>query len=150
MTKVHPISYTPPKEGEADYTTCNVAAEEIGKYHGYEMVVLTNENSASAAELFTAALRDYDLAEIVGVKTFGKGSMQSIIPLSYYGNTYVGAIKLTTKLYFPPCGEGYDGGIGITPDYPVELSEEAASVHFLKLTEDIDNQLQKAISLLVD
>lgn len=150
VTKVRVVSYEPPQEGEADYRTCNVTADQIGKYRGYEMVVLANQDTASAAELFTATLRDYELADIVGVKTFGKGSMQSIIPLSYYGENYVGALKLTTKLYFPPCGIGYDGGIGIEPDYPVELSEEAAAVHFYKLTEDIDNQLQKAISLLVD
>lgn len=150
VTKVRPISYEAPEPGEGDYRTCNVTADQIGKYRGYEMVVLTNGKTASAAELFTAALRDYELAKIVGVKTFGKGSMQSTIPLSYYGENYLGALKLTTKLYFPPCGIGYDGEIGIEPDYPVELSEEAAAVHFYKLTEDIDNQLQKAISLLVD
>ena len=76
--------------------------------------------------------------------------MQSIIPLSYYGNTYQGALKLTTKLYFPPCNEGYDGGIGITPNFTVELEGIAADTHFYKLTEEIDNQLQKAVSLLID
>lgn len=133
-----------------DYATCNVTSGDIAKYSKYEMVVLANENSASAAELFTAALRDHDKALIVGVNTYGKGSVQSIIPLYYYGDQYYGAIKLTTKLYFPPCGEGYDGGIGIAPDYPVELEGEAAEVHFYKLTEEIDNQLQKAVSLLID
>ena len=114
------------------------------------MVVLANENSASAAELFTAALRDHQLAKIVGVNTYGKGSVQSIIDLTYYGDQYFGGLKLTTKLYFPPCGEGYDGGIGIAPDYPTELEGIAAETHFYKLTEEIDNQLQKAVSLLIE
>ena len=150
VTKVGVLSYQEPDEGEADYRTCNVSAEDIGRYRGYEMVVLVDNDTASAAELFTAALRDYELAKIVGVKTFGKGSMQSTIPLSFYGEEYVGALKLTTKLYFPPCGEGYDGGIGIEPDHVVELEGEAAEINFYKLTEDIDNQLGKAISLLID
>ena len=145
-TKVGLVNYG----SKSDYTTCNVTNEDIGKYRGYEMVVLANENSASAAELFTAALRDYELAQIVGVKTYGKGSMQSIISLDYYGDEYHGALKLTTKLYFPPCGLGYDGGIGIKPNHQVELEGLAAETHFYKLTEDIDNQLQKAVSLLID
>lgn len=143
VTKVKTVNYSD------EYATCNVSSSDIGKYKGYEMVVLANENSASAAELFTAALRDHKIAKIVGVNTYGKGSVQSIIPLEYYGD-YHGAIKLTTKLYFPPSGEGYDGGIGIAPDYPVELEGEAAEIHFYKLTEEIDNQLQKAVSLLID
>ena len=151
-TKVGVLSYEAPDEGEADYRTCNVTAEDIGRYRGYKMVVLVDNDTASAAELFTAALRDYELADIVGVTTYGKGSMQSTIPLSFYGEDYVGALKLTTKLYFPPCGEGYDGGIGIEPDYVVELEGEAAEINFYKLMlkEDIDNQLKKAISLLID
>ena len=150
ITKVKIVNYA----SNSDYATCNVTASDIGKYRGYEFVVLANENSASAAELFTAALRDHNLAQIVGVNTYGKGSVQSIIPLDYYGDlnnmTCYGALKLTTKLYFPPCGEGYDGGIGIAPNYPVELEGIAAETHFYKLTEEIDNQLQKAVSVLID
>ena len=95
-------------------------------------------------------MRDHGKAKIVGLNTYGKGSVQSFVPLSYYGDDYYGAIKLTTKLYFPPCGVGYDGGIGIAPDYHVELEGEAADTHFYKLTEEIDNQLQKAVSVLID
>ncbi len=146
ITKVKAVNYG----STSDYVTCNVTESEIGMYSKYKMVVLANENSASAAELFTAAMRDHNVAKVVGVKTYGKGSVQSIIPLSYYGDKYYGAIKLTTKLYFPPCGEGYDGGIGIAPHYAVELEGIAAETHFYKLTEEIDNQLQKAVSVLVD
>ena len=150
VTKVKAVTFAQ----NSDYVTCNVSESDIGKYNKYKMVVLANENSASAAELFTAALRDHNLAQIVGVNTYGKGSVQSIIPLEYYNpnnsNVYFGALKLTTKLYFPPCGEGYDGGIGIAPNYPVELEGIAAETHFYKLTEEIDNQLQKAVSLLIN
>ena len=133
-----------------EYSSCNVTKEDIGKYSNYQFVVLVNENSASAAELFTSVLRDHELAQIVGINTYGKGSVQSIIPLSYYGEDCYGGLKLTTKLYFPPCGIGYDGGIGIKPNHEVELEGIAAETHFYKLTEEIDNQLQKAVSLLID
>lgn len=146
ITKVNTVKYA----ASSAYSTCNVTNEDIGKYSGYDMVVLANGNSASAAELFTSALRDHELAQIVGEKTYGKGSMQSIISLSAYGEEYYGALKLTTKLYFPPCGIGYDGGIGIEPNYTVKLEGEAANINFYKLTEDIDNQLQKAVSVLID
>ena len=58
-----------------DYAACSVAQEEIGMYADLDMVVLCNENTASAAEVFTATMRDYGLAKIVGQTTFGKGIM---------------------------------------------------------------------------
>ena len=142
ITKVEPIAYS-----NASYTVCDVSRSDIGKYRDAieEIVVLCNEGTASAAELFTAALRDYELADIVGTKTYGKGSMQSILPLDRFG--YGGALKLTTKMYFPPCGEGYDG-IGITPDEVVELSEEAKKYSVYLLPQSLDNQLAAAIKIL--
>lgn len=135
-------------EHTGSYASCNVTAGEIGMYGKYEMVVLVDENSASAAELFTAALRDHGKATIVGTKTYGKGSVQSILPLDYFDGAF-GGLRMTTMLYFPPSGEGYDG-VGITPECVVELEGIAAETHFYKLTEEIDNQLQKAVSLLID
>ena len=102
------------------------------------MVVLVNENTASAGELFTAALRDYNKASIIGTKTYGKGSMQSVIPLSNGG-----AIKLSSEMYYPPYGENYDG-VGIVPDKTVELSAEAQA-NFYKLTDEEDIQLMSAL-----
>ena len=134
----------------SDVLACNVTEADIGKYSGYDFTVLINENSASAAEMFTSALRDHNLAQIVGVKSYGKGSIQSLVRLDNYGSQYYGGLKFTTKLYFPPCGEGFDGGIGIEPHYTVELEGIALETHFYKLTEEIDNQLQKAVSLLID
>ncbi len=106
-----------------------------------KMVVLCNESTASAAELFTAALRDYDLAEIVGVKTFGKGTMQTTYTLEDGS-----AIKMSTAFYNPPSNESYDG-VGIIPDYEVKLDEKWES-RFYKMPKEEDRQLQKAIELV--
>lgn len=125
-----------------DYAGCSVSKEDIGKYRDLGCVVLANGSTASAAELFTSNFRDYGLGAIVGTTTYGKGTMQSILPLSYYG--YEGGLKLTTRRYFPPCGESYEG-IGIAPDIEVELDEAAQAVNIYKLADADDNQLQRAI-----
>lgn len=127
--------------------SCNVSSEDIGKYRGYEMAVLCNGETASAAELFTAALRDYELATIVGTTTYGKGSMQTIRSLLPYG--FDGALKMTTAFYYPPLGEGYDG-IGIEPHVTVELSEEAAKINIYEIRDAEDNQLMEAIRQISD
>lgn len=126
-----------------DYESCSVSALDIGKYAAYEFSVLVNENTASAAELFTAVLRDYELATVVGVNTFGKGSVQSYIPLSSYGMK--GVLKVTTSHYFPPCGQGYHG-VGITPDVFLELKDD---VNIYTAKEEEDNQLVCAIGMVV-
>ncbi|MBO7376904.1 MAG: PDZ domain-containing protein [Clostridia bacterium] len=130
------------------YSTCNIRSEDIGKYREAvfgKSVVLANENTASAGELFTSAMKDYGIAKVVGVQTYGKGSMQSILPLAYYG--YEGALKLTTRMYFPPLSEGYNG-IGIIPDLEVPLAEELKSRSYLEYTDAEDNQLGAAVGLL--
>jgi len=111
------------------------------------VAVLTNGQTASAAELFTAALRDYTDqgsydATIVGLKTFGKGTLQRFF-LMKDGS----AFKISVGRYDPPYAENYDGK-GITPDIEVELSEEAASINFNKLTDQNDNQLIAAVEAL--
>ena len=123
---------------------CNVSAEDIGKYKDLDMVVLCNGDTASAAELFTANVRDHGLGAIVGETTYGKGSMQGFIDLSYFG--YDGVLKLTNRMYYPPNGESYDG-IGISPDVTVELSEEAKGYNIYDIFGDVDkdNQLAEAI-----
>lgn len=139
------VSLAEPRTYTGSYASCNISREEIGKYRELDCVVLCNGSTASAAELFTATFRDYQLAPIVGTTTFGKGSMQSIFSLAYYG--YSGALKLTTALYYPASNRGYDG-IGITPDHVVELSEAAASKNIYALTDGEDDQMQKALELL--
>lgn len=94
------------------------------------MAVLVNGDSASASEIFAAALQDYDWAEIVGEQTYGKGIVQYIIPLSDGS-----AVKLTSAKYYTPNGECIHG-IGVTPDVKVAADENSAS----------DTQLEAAVS----
>jgi len=106
------------------------------------MAVLANESTASAAELFTSALQDYEKAVFVGKTTYGKGSMQSIVQLGDGS-----ALKLTTRMYFPPFSESYEG-IGIVPDLDVDMSEAVAGKNIYKITDEEDTQLQAAIKWL--
>jgi carboxyl-terminal processing protease len=106
------------------------------------LVVLCNQYSASASEILIGALKDNQAATIVGVTTYGKGLVQSIIPLSENGD----AIKLTTEEYLTPNGTAING-VGITPDYEVSLPDDVLNGE-VELTIDNDTQLQKAIELL--
>lgn len=130
------------------YAGCNVSESDIGKYREYvigKSAVITNGHTASAAELFTSALMDYDISTIVGTKTYGKGSMQSIFSLENYG--FMGALKLTTKKYFPPISDGYDG-IGIYPDVQIELDDAIKNKNLYTISDAEDNQLQAAIAAI--
>src|SRR5262245_60884579 len=86
---------------------------------GAELVVLVNGGSASAAEIVAGALRDQNRAELIGHKTYGKGSVQTVMPLSHGG-----AIKLTTSRYYTPSGVSIHGK-GINPDIVAEGPEQA-------------------------
>lgn len=127
---------------EGDYATCNVSREDIGKFKGLDMVVLCNENTASAAELFTATFKDYGIAKVVGTTTFGKGKMQNTFPLSSFGLD--GAVKFTTHMYYSKSKVGYDG-IGIKPDVEIPLNEAAKNYNVFDIPDDKDNQLLEAI-----
>jgi carboxyl-terminal processing protease len=90
---------------------------------GIPLVVLINGGSASSSEIVAGALQDHRRAVLVGVRSFGKGSVQTVIPLSDRG-----AILLTTARYYTPSGRSIQG-LGIDPDVPVaETSEE--ELHF--------------------
>ena len=106
------------------------------------MVVLVNENSASASEVFTGAVKDYGVATVVGTRTFGKGIVQTLFPLSDGS-----AVKLTTNHYYTPDGHDIHEK-GVEPDVVEELNEEAATMAVVP--EEKDNQLQKAIEILKD
>ena len=106
------------------------------------MAVIANGQTASAAELFTSALKDYKKATVVGTKTYGKGCMQSMIPLSFGGG-----VKLTTALYYPPFSDNFDG-VGVTPDIEVNMEGDAAKKNLYKLADIEDTQLQAAIAAI--
>ena len=104
------------------------------------LVVLINGQSASASELFSGAIKDYEVGTLVGTKSFGKGIVQSILPLSDGS-----AIKLTVAKYYTPNGVCIHG-TGIEPDVTIELPDSVDSP--LNLTRAQDTQLQKAIEIL--
>ena len=129
------------------YASCNVLPDEVGMFANLDMAVLCNENTASAAEVFTASLRDHKNVPIIGETTFGKGILQHYYSLALLtGGVYDGHVKITTHAYVTECGITYHGiGIAPTEGYEVALSEEAKGYHFYLLPEKLDNQLQKAI-----
>jgi len=105
------------------------------------MTVLINGKSASAAELFAQALKDYDKARAVGTTSFGKGSMQEIHKLSDGS-----AIDFTVALYNPPTSRNFDG-VGVKPDYEVKISPDLEK-EMENLDETSDPQLKKALEVV--
>jgi len=104
---------------------------------GETLIVLINNGSASASEIVAGALKDHKRAIVIGENSYGKGSVQSIIPLKNKG-----AIRLTISKYYLPSGESISG-TGITPDIEVvENSEE------FRINTETDNQLSFAVKLL--
>ena len=99
--------------------------------------MLINYGSASASEIVAGALKDHKRATIIGENSYGKGSVQSIIPLKNKG-----AIRLTVAKYYLPSGKSISE-VGVTPDIEiVEGSDE------FKINSDTDNQLNFAIKLI--
>lgn len=106
------------------------------------MAVVVNENTASAAELFTSALRDYEKAVIIGEKTYGKGCGQSAFRLSTGGYVWI-----TSFYYNPPFGDNYDGE-GIYPNIKVEMPEEYLNKNIFLVPYESDTQLRAAVAYL--
>ena len=104
---------------------------------GKTLIVLINYGSASASEIVAGALKDHKRAIIIGENSYGKGSVQSVIPLKNNG-----AIRLTIAKYYLPSGKSISE-VGVTPD--IEVIEESEK---FKINSDTDNQLNFALKLL--
>lgn len=110
--------------------------------YGLPMVVLVNEMTASASELFTAAIQDYDMGVIMGTNTFGKGIVQQVRTFPSDG----AGIQLTIEEYYTPNGKNIHE-VGIQPDIVVELSENYDPSIYTPDMEN-DNQLKAAYDLV--
>ena len=126
-------------ESDSGYVTAGYPMED-GHQLDLPLAVLVNGSSASAAEVFTGAVMDYDAGIVVGTQTFGKGIVQSLVPLG--DGT---AVKLTTAHYYTPSGFDLHGE-GLTPDVIVDLDEELKTQAVVDLDED--NQVQAAMEAL--
>lgn len=125
------IVYTEDKYGERDEYTCD-GRNELDM----PLAVLVNGNSASASEILAGAIKDYHKGTLVGTKTFGKGIVQRVLPL-----TDGTALKLTISAYYTPNGNNIHG-VGIEPDVVCEFDSDAY------YDRDVDNQLEKAVAVL--
>ena len=129
------IVYTENKDGE------RTEYKSDGKHQFQKpLVVLINENSASASEIFAGAIKDYGIGTLVGTTTYGKGIVQRIVNLD--DGT---AVKLTIAKYYTPNGNDIHGK-GIEPDVEVELNDNLKQK--TEIEKEEDNQLQKAIEIL--
>ena len=115
----------------------NFNAKKVDKINNKPLIVLINQGSASASEIVSGALKDHKRAILLGEKSFGKGSVQSIIPLKNRGG-----LRLTTAKYYLPSGESIHEK-GVEPDITVKRNKND-----FKINTKTDNQLNYAINLL--
>jgi carboxyl-terminal processing protease len=125
-------------DGRADDARFSMRARQGDLLEGARLAVLVNSGSASSSEIVAGALKDLNRATIVGSQTYGKGSVQTVMPLS--GGR---ALKLTTSHYFTPSGESIHQR-GIMPDIVV-TPDDAESVALMSLTGSVD-----AVALMKD
>lgn len=130
------ITYTEDKYGKRETITSD--AKELG----IPMTLLVNGNSASASEVLTGALKDYQKATVIGTKTFGKGIVQVVLPLSDGSG-----MTVTMAKYYSPNGICIHG-IGIEPDIVVEMPQEIEKTPIAQLPREKDIQLKKAIEII--
>lgn len=128
------LVYTQDKSGEK--TEYKSDAKELGM----PLAVLVDGDSASASEIFAGAVKDYEYGTLIGTKTFGKGIVQVLLPLSDGS-----AVKMTTAKYFTPKGN-YIHGVGIEPDIELEFDYQGDKDKDYDLMQD--NQILKALEVL--
>ncbi len=127
------VVYIKSRNGEkTEYYT----ERETKYYADIPMVVLVNQGSASASEIVAGAVKDWNRAVIIGVQTFGKGSVQSLIPLADGSG-----LRLTTAKYYTPKGISIQG-VGITPDIVVKLESKNGKEHVVIREKDLDRHLK--------
>lgn len=120
------IVYTEGRDAESQL---QFSAQQRGTEPYYPLIVLINGGSASAAEIVAGALKDHGRALLLGTKSFGKGSVQTILPLR---NDY--GLRLTTARYFTPLGTSIQA-LGITPDIVVDVNQKKDPVHGANISE---------------
>ena len=114
------------KSGKKEIAKTGELSTGDDKVFNLPIVILMNNESASASELFTGALKDNGYAETVGETSYGKGVAQSILEvLGKDGSTVIGGLKLTTIKYYLPNGESINK-VGITPDYKIKDDKKTA------------------------
>ena len=128
-----------PKDEVITYRIDKYGSKEISKSEGgvalgLPLVILTDGGTASASEVVTGALKDYNAAVTVGTTTFGKG----VVQLPFELKSGIGGLKVTVSKYYTPKGEDINKK-GIIPDYEVKLTEE-----------DVNKELQKGIEVIKD
>lgn len=128
--------YTLDKKEKRDDLKCD------GTYLDIPLVVLVNENSASASEILAGAVKDTDRGTLVGMQTFGKGLVQRLFTLPDGSG-----LNVTIQKYYTPKGTSIHG-IGIEPDEVVQLEEKYLATALTDIPEDEDAQLQKALEVL--
>ena len=124
------------QKGQSSKYDSEAKSTESGIFKDGALVVLVNEGSASASEIVAGALQDHSRAVIVGTQSFGKGSVQTVLPVSE-----TAAVKLTTARYFTPDGRSIQAQ-GIVPDIVVEQSEVTPSEQQYYKESDLPGHLE--------